>query len=61
VGKFQGKSKETIVDIVCPYLYFSKPISLLGFWEDYVQNLFVVGIPQYKAMIVHKERKPRVC
>jgi len=54
VGKFLEKSKKTIVNTTCPYFYFSKPISLLGFWEDYVQNLFVIGIPQYKAMIVHK-------
>jgi hypothetical protein len=36
VGKFLGKSKETIVDTAHPYLYLSKPISLFGFWLDYV-------------------------
>jgi hypothetical protein len=36
VGKFLTKFEENIVDISCPYLYLSKPISLLGFWEDCV-------------------------
>ncbi len=60
MGKFLTKFEKNIADIACPYFYLSKLISLLGFWEDYVQNLFVVEIPYYKAMIIHKERKSEV-
>jgi hypothetical protein len=52
-----GKFEKTTTNIACPYFIISKPISLLGFWEDYMQNLFVVRIPQYKVMIILKKRK----
>jgi hypothetical protein len=59
-GKFMGKFEETTIDIACPYFYHVQTNISIRILGKLCANLFVVRIPHYKAMIVHKERKSGV-